>query len=845
MRRSVVFCKKIFCMTRIYRLFTVFLCIPFAINAQITGRVLDENKQPLPFASVYVRNTSNGVAANAEGEYRLAVPPGPQEIVFQYMGYRQRIERVTVGTQPLRLTVQMEPTDLELAEVVITGVDPAVRIMREAIKQRRFFRSRLGDHTYNTYIKGFHKLSSAPKKIMGRDLGDMDGLLDSTTRSGVLYLSESVSKVYVQGNPARKKEEMLSSKVSGDDKGFSINRATLTDFNLYDEYLNIDRDLLSPLADQALAYYNFTLLGKYRDQNGFDIYKIGLKGKRTADPVFGGEVYIVDGQWNLAGASLFVTGAAIKQPILDTLRIEQQFIPLEQPDRWAMLSQNTTFQFGLLGFKIRGLFNGVFSDYALSPAFAPRFFQRETFSISPLARERDTLYWAGIRPTPLTNEERRDYIRKDSLQQIRGTDRYRDSIDRKNNRFNVGDLLSGYDWQNTRKRMYLNLPGAFRWIQFNTVQGLVFNAAPSLKRYTDEDRARFWKAEAVVNYGFADDRLRGTLRWEQRLEGIYRTDFSIEGGVLAVQFDENRPILPVINSAYSLLQRRNYLKLYDKSFLRLQAARDLAPWLRLNVQAEYARRSPLQNRSDYAWEPERDVAYTLNVPRPNQPRIDLFQPHNAFIVQADARIRFGQTYESYPTYRSYNDSRWPELVLLYRAGLPGIGQSKAQFHLLSMGVIQKNMGMGLLGYADWSLKAGAFVGQQPRYFMDRYHPLANQTLIGDNRLEVFNLLPYYEYSTNRGFAEGHWEHHAQGWLLDKIPVVRRLNWKEVLTAKVFYQAQPKLSRGELLPDPLYWEVGGGFEHIGVGPVRPLRVDVIWGFRGDLYDRVGVVFRFDF
>jgi Family of unknown function (DUF5686)/CarboxypepD_reg-like domain len=829
-----------------FHLFLLLCILPAALNAQISGRVTDETGQPLPFATVYLRNTSNGVVANAGGEYRLTAPKGDVEVVFQYMGYQQRIERVTVGDRPIRLNVQMEPSDLELAEVVITTEDPAVGIMRKAIAQRRYFRERMGDHTCDAYIKGFYKLNNAPKKFMGKDIGDMEGILDSATRSAVVYLSESVSKLYVQGNPVRKKEVLLSSKVSGDNRGFSLNRATFIDFNLYDEYLEVERDLLSPLADQALSYYKVKLLGKYQDQNGYNIYKIGLKPRRPNDPVFSGEVYIVDEQWNLAGASLYITGAAIKQPILDTLRIDQQFVPLEKPDRWGLLSQITTFKFGIFGFKIGGFFNSLFSNYDLKPRFAPNFFQREIYKIEPLARERDTFYWAGIRPMPLTAEESRDYIKKDSLQRIRTSDRYRDSLDWKNNRFKVSSLLSGYNWRNSRRQTYLNLPGAFSWLQFNTVQGYVLNAVPTLTRYLDEDETRFWKASGVVNYGFSEDRLRGTLRVERRFEGVYQTDVAISGGIMTTQFDENRPIVPIVNSFYSALLRRNYLKLYDKSFLRLNVARDLAPWLRLSLQAEYALRSPLENRTNYSWVERPERVYTPNVPRPTRPDIDLFAPHRAFIVQASANIAIGRTYETYPTYRNYNESRWPQLQLQYRAGLPNVGRSETIFHLLSARLHQSKAGLGLLGYAEWALKAGVFLGQKPQFFMDRYHPLANEIIIGDNRIDAFNLLPYYEYSTNRGFAEVHWCHHAQGWLLDKIPGIRRLNWKEVLIANVLYQAQPNLSSAsDPLPDPIYWEIGAGFENIGWKAIRPLRVDLTWAFRGAQYDRAGVVLRFGF
>lgn len=129
-------------------------------------------------------------------------------------------------------------------------------MMRQVIAKRRYYKIQVPAYSSDAYIKGLYKFVEAPKKLLGEEIGNMGGILD-TNRRGIVYLSESVSKVYVQSDPARKKEVMVSSKVSGADNGFSLNRATLTDFNLYDERLEIEREILSPLADNAFSYYTF------------------------------------------------------------------------------------------------------------------------------------------------------------------------------------------------------------------------------------------------------------------------------------------------------------------------------------------------------------------------------------------------------------------------------------------------------------------------------------------------------------------------------------------------------------------------------------------------------------
>lgn len=821
-------------------LFAIFA--PFFVLAQISGKVLDENGDPLPFASVYVRNTTNGTAANAEGDYRLPLDPGNYSIVFQYIGYKQKIENITVGNKAVQLTVRMEPASLEISEVVITTEDPAYRIMREVIAKRRYYKTKTQEYSVDVYVKGFHKLLDAPKKIMGQDIGNMGGILD-TNRTGVLYLSESVSKVYVQASPERKKEVMISSKVSGSENGFSLNRATLTDFNLYEERLEIDREILSPLADNAFNYYIFKLLGKFKDENGYDIYKIGMTPKRSADPAFSGNLYVVDEWWNLAGADLALTGAAIKQPVLDTLRIKQEFVPVEKPDTWCLLTQVTSFKFGLLGFKFDGFFNGIFSNYNLRPAFTEGLFNKETFRIEDNANERDSTYWTSIRPVPLTMEESVDYVRKDSLQRIWKSDVYLDSTDAKRNRFKFDNLIFGYTWRNSKKHITVRYPSVTDWIQFNTVQGWLFNVKPEFSKYDGERRTRFWRAEGSINYGFSEKILRGGLRVERRFESKFYSSLELSGGILPVQFSDKNPIGVGLNTLYSVLVKRNYMKLYEKTFVKAEFSRYLTPGLWMRGDAEWSRRKALENNSNFSYF-KKDREYLPNAPLPDLPE-PFFNTHEAFILGLTARIRVGETYSSYPKFRTYESSGWPELLLIYRKAIPGVGGSDVDFDYFQAQVRKNGIGWGLAGYSDLNVSGGLFLSDKNVSFVDWHHAMGNQTIFGKpgDYIRSFFLMPYYEYSSSEPFVQAHFQHHLQGWLLDKIPGLRKLNLKEVFGAGVYYT---NATYGETFRsnDMPYWELNVGLENIGVGFFRAFRIDVVAGFFGKERYKTGVVIGID-
>lgn len=175
--------------------------------------------------------------------------------------------------------------------------DPAYEVIRNAIRERNYYLNETDEYTAEVYIKGMQKLLGAPKKFLGRNIDDMAKQIGlDSNRQGILYLSESESKLsYIK--PGKYREVMVSSKVSGSNRAFSFNRATDIGINFYQNLLEMEglsaRPFVSPIADNALFYYRYRLLGT-SIENGQMINKIELIPKRSADPVFRGIIYILE-----------------------------------------------------------------------------------------------------------------------------------------------------------------------------------------------------------------------------------------------------------------------------------------------------------------------------------------------------------------------------------------------------------------------------------------------------------------------------------------------------------------------------------------------------------------------
>ena len=351
--------------------FLLFLYQNTAEAIVITGKITDSKNEALSFVTIYVKNTTIGTTSNAAGNYTLDLPKGDYDLVFQYVGYKSKVEHISLQNKALHLDVVLQAEELLLSEVTIkaNAEDPAYRIIRNAIKQRKSRLKAVQNSECDVYIKGNQKIKNAPEKIMGRDLGDLGGGLDST-RTGIVYLSESVSKLYFE-QPERFKEIMTSSKVAGNDNGFSFNQAQAMNFNFYQNELDFQKKLVSPIADDALAYYKYELINSFRDKDNRLISKIKVNPKNEYGPIFGGFIYIIEDEWAIYSIDLYVTKSATGVEVLDTLHIKQTHlatannssptpltssaaaISLQKSTNWLLFQQIIWFNIKLLKIESR------------------------------------------------------------------------------------------------------------------------------------------------------------------------------------------------------------------------------------------------------------------------------------------------------------------------------------------------------------------------------------------------------------------------------------------------------------------------------------------------------------
>ncbi len=326
-----------------------FLFFSYIIHAQgIKGKVVDTAGEPLPFASIIVMGTSQGIATNIEGEYYLSLPPGRHKIRFQYLGYSHIDTSFQVGSNYITFKAVMQPELVALPEALVSGKgeDPAYTIMRRAIAKAKYHSMQVDEYHAMVYVKGSGRLLKTPwllRKKINKALAE-EGI-DST----VAFTQESVSKLHYT-RPDHYRDTVISIYTTGEDNNTSPMGFIYSSF-----YEPTVAGGISPLAPDAFLHYRFEYIGFIQDGDHV-VNKIKVIPRGKGDSVYEGVIYIVDNIWSIHSLDLTTYVWGIR------FDMQQRFEPL-MPDVWLPVHEIFDVDGSVFGFGFEYRYFAKLSDY--------------------------------------------------------------------------------------------------------------------------------------------------------------------------------------------------------------------------------------------------------------------------------------------------------------------------------------------------------------------------------------------------------------------------------------------------------------------------------------------------
>jgi len=337
-----------------------------------------------------------------------------------------------------------------------------------------------------------------------------------------------------------------------------------------------------------------------------------------------------------------------------------------------------------------------------------------------------------------------------------------------------------------------------------------------------------------LRYGFSNTHLNawGTFVFNKRnfdpgVDGeggsSTRNTWTFAGGKRISQFNKENPISPLVNSIYTLLSKKNYMKLYENYFADAGWIKRFDNGFRVTADLLYEDRLPVENTTDYSLFKHSDRFFTPNYPF--EKIATQFNRHQALIAGVSMQFRPGQKYVQFPRSKMAIGSKYPTLALSYYKGIENVLGSDVNFDKWKFDVWDK-VNFKLLGELSYRFSIGGFLNTKKVFIQDYQHFNGNQVDFASAYLNSFQLAPYYANSTTAAFySVVHIEHHFNGLLTNKIPLFRRLNWFLVAGSNAFY----------VNTSNNYVEAFAGLENI----FKVVRIDLVASYLNGNTGQVGV------
>jgi len=752
-------------------------CNTFFLQAQtvVKGFVRDAiTKQPMHFVTVVFKD-GKGVSTGDNGSYSIETKnPKFNTIIFSYVGYIAVTKKITPGTEQ-NLNIDMEMTS-SLKEIVVkkgrgkyrNRNNPAVELIDRVIANKEKNRITAYDYVqYQQYEKLALSLANKPEKLMKNRLFKnykfiMENV-DTTTLEGrsmlPIYIEEKLANRYLRKNPGADKTYLLGEKKVNygeflDNAGISSYLNSLyADIKIYDNNIALlNQQFLSPIADIGPAFYRYYIIDT-TELEGIKLIRLNFTPKNPNDLIFRGTMFItLDGNYSIQKIDMTISKKA-NLNWTKGLRINQQFE--KGPDgRYHVMKSRMLTEFAIVNSATGGMVGErlvSYKDFLINvPAPDSIYKGKDIVNLVTITAATDS-FWISRRHTPLSNVEAKAYTNIDSLHNMRS---FKTFMTVATALFTGYVVLGAYEIGNTNT-----------FYSFNPVEGfrlrLGGRTTPKFSPhiYTDQ----------YIAYGFKDKQFKYGISGTYSFNGKSIYSFPLHYLRVGYQYDMKIPgqelqFVQEDNFLLSFKRGNNDKWLYNKTF-----------------------------KIDYVREFGKNVTYTLGFKNINQTPagVIVYQkqgPVNVITIpdlttsELSAEIRWAPNEQFYQgkNFRIPIINKYPIFKLRFISGIKGLVGGEYNYQNINF-FSEKRCYMSQLGYTDVTLEGGYIFGQVPFPLLTAHR--ANQTY--GYQLGSYNLMNFLEFVSDK-YAAANFDVHFNGFFFNKIPLLKRLKWREVASAKILF-----------------------------------------------------------
>jgi hypothetical protein len=762
-----------------YLFVLILLFISTALAAQttvVTGIIIDAgNKQPLSFVNISFVGSTIGTNSNADGKFTIRSTKVYPQLKITYLGYKDAIVTVQPGKEQV-INVKLFPSARHLGEVIVKSKknpayhnrdNPAVELIRKVIANKDKNRPESYPYVeYREYDKIQFSFNNVSDKVSEKKFFRKYKFIfenrDSTTYPGKsllpVYLEEKVSQVYYRKSPENLKTVILGQKSVNFGPAFDSEGIGQFFKHLYEKVdiydnsiLLLGKQFLSPISDAAPTFYKFFITDTITTENNIKLVQLSFTPRNTNDVLFEGDIYItLDGNYAVQKASLTVN-KNINLNFVRSMHVDQDFE--QNPDGRFHLNKSSTFaDFGVTEKRKSGLFGVRTITYGNYLVNTPR--PDTTYIASDEVdnddiKNRSEIFWEQNRLDTLTTAESKVYKNIDSLTHMPSFRRTADIVTL---------LFAGFKGFGK-----FEVGPASTFYSFNPVEGFRMRLGG---RTTTEFSKRIF-LESYGAYGFKDK------RWKYLISGTYslnsKSIYRFPQNFISASFQRDTKIP---GQELAFVQEDNFLLSFKRGTSDKYLYNDFY-------------------RIDYVHEYENHFSYKLGlrkwVQTPAGSLFPFLNGNNSIIQHlSTTEGTFGLRYAPHEQYyqgklfRTPIINQYPILSLDFTAGLKNVLYGEYGYQSLKFKG-EKRFFIAPFGHADITLEGTKIFGQVP-YPLLQIHR-ANQTYA--YVIDSYNLMNFLEFVSDKS-ASINIDQHFGGFFFNKIPLFKRLKWRETASIKALY-----------------------------------------------------------
>lgn len=795
----------------------VILLLAFASNAQVTkirGNIKDATTgEPMPFVNIAFKNTTIGTITDFDGDYFIETRTPSDSLSISYLGYTTKTFAVRKNTFQ-EINTELQPSGILLQEVVVLpGENPAFRILRRINENKELNdKDNLDYYKCEVYNKIEMDANNLDKRMENQRLLKqfkfIFDYLDTSAVSGKAYLPvflvETVSDYYYRKKPLAKKEVIKANRVSGieNESVSQFSGKMFVDFNIYDNFIPvIDKSFISPISNIGRVYYKYYLIDSTFIDNQW-CYQLSFKPRSKTEPCFTGDMWIHDTTFAVKKAKLRLNKDANVNWVNDLVaEVEYEWVDKKA---WMLKEDKLLVDFNVTEDMTLGFFGRKktsYRNYTLNEVPVNKFFAGgtpEDVVVLDGAMERDENYWASARHDSLSEREVNIYKMVDSIKNVPLFRTYLDV---------VTTLVTGY-----LKIWKVEIGPYPKLYSFNNIEGNRFklggrSSVKLSEKILFDGHIAYGTKDQDFKYAIGAHYVFNKMPYRQ-IGFSYKDDLE--------QLGESPDALQEDNVLGSVARRTNDFKLnhvteYD-GFYEHEWFGGFSQTLEFKHRVLY----PLSGNDLFftiinKYPTFNDTVPYLNVITSEVSLTTKFAYNEKFIIPARDRISLGSIY--------------PVVKFKYSLGMKNVFNSNFKYHKLRAH-FQYDFTINPIGYMDVNIGAGAIFGKLPYPLLEMH--MGNETYWYDDY--AFNAMNYYEFVSDR-YVDFLITHYFDGFFLNKIPMLRKLKLREVVSIRgvygwlseenAHYSEFPVTLSG--LDNYPYLEGGVGVENI----LQVLRIDLLW------------------